>query len=75
MRETLTNIIKEILESNGEKLSVELNEDVQLKEIGLTSFDLAVLTVELENIYDIDIFEDGLISTIGEIETILKANQ
>ena len=75
MRETLTNIIKEILESNGEKLSVELNEDVQLKEIGLTSFDLAVLTVEIENIYDIDIFEDGLISTIGEIETILKANQ
>lgn len=75
MRETLTNIIKEILESNGEKLSVELNEDIQLKEIGLTSFDLAVLTVEIENIYDIDIFEDGLISTIGEIETILKANQ
>ena len=72
MRETLENIIKEILESNGEKLSVELNEDTQLKEIGLTSFDLAVLTVE---IYDIDIFEDGLISTIGEIETILKSNQ
>ena len=29
MRVTLTNIIKEILESNGEKLSVELNEDTQ----------------------------------------------
>jgi acyl carrier protein len=75
MRVTLTNIIKEILESNGEKLSVELNEGTQFKEIGLTSFDLAVLTVEIENIYDIDVFEDGLISTIGEIEIILKANQ
>ena len=51
MRVTLTNIIKEILESNGEKLSVELNEGTQFKEIGLTSFDLAVLTVEIENIY------------------------
>ena len=75
MREILTNIIKEILESNGEKLSIKLNEDTQFKDIGLTSFDLAVLTVEIENIYDIDIFEDGLISTIGEIENILKANK
>ena len=33
----------------------------------LTSFDLAELTVKLEDEYGIDIFEDGLVNTVGEI--------
>ena len=37
------------------------------EEIGFTSFDLAELTVKIEDEFDIDIFEDGLVSTIGEI--------
>ena len=36
-------------------------------QIGFTSFDLAELTVRIEDEFDIDIFEDGLITTIGEI--------
>lgn len=32
-----------------------------------TSFDLAELTVKIEDEFDIDIFEDGLVNTIGEI--------
>lgn len=35
--------------------------------IGFSSFDLADLTVRLEDEFDIDIFEDGLVNTIGEI--------
>lgn len=33
----------------------------------LTSFDLAELTVKIEDEYDVDIFEDGVVNTLGEI--------
>lgn len=35
--------------------------------LNLTSFDLAELTVKIVDEFDIDIFEDGLVSTVGEI--------
>jgi len=41
-------------------------------DIGFTSFDLAELTVRIEDKFGIDIFEDGLITTIGEIYKKLK---
>lgn len=41
-------------------------------DLGLTSFDLAELTVRLEDEFDIDIFEDGLVNTVGEIFTKLQ---
>ena len=37
------------------------------EDYGFTSFDLAELTVKIEDEYDIDIFEDGLVNTVGEI--------
>ena len=43
-------------------LSYTLRDD-----IGFTSFDLAELTVRIEDEFDIDIFEDGLVNTVGEI--------
>jgi acyl carrier protein len=45
-----------------------LNKETTLREdLALTSFDLAELTVKIEDEFDIDIFEDGLVNTIGEI--------
>ena len=45
-----------------------INADTKLREdLNLTSFDLAELTVKIEDEFDIDIFEDGLVSTVGEI--------
>jgi len=41
-------------------------------DIGFTSFDLAELTVRIEDKFGIDIFEDGLITTIGEVYKKLK---
>ena len=41
-------------------------------DIGFTSFDLAELTVRIEDEFDIDIFEDGLVATVGEIYSKLK---
>lgn len=51
----------------------KINETDRLRdEIGFTSFDLAELTVRIEDEFDIDIFEDGLVSYIGEIYSKLK---
>ena len=36
-------------------------------DLGFTSFDLAELTVRIEDEFDMDIFEDGLVNTVGEI--------
>ena len=74
MIKAVTEIIKEILEDNGEKLTTEVTKQTQLRDLGLTSFDLATLTVEIEDRFDVDIFEDGIVSTIGEIIEVLEAN-
>jgi len=50
-----------------------INAETKLREdLALTSFDLAELTVKIEDEFDIDIFEDGLVSTVGEIITKLE---
>lgn len=49
-----------------------LNTDVLRDEIGFSSFDLAELTVRIEDEFDIDIFEDGLVSTVGDIFDLMK---
>ena len=72
---------KEILEIiNKIRVAKELDAVSELKatdrlreELGLTSFDLAELTVKIEDEFDIDIFEDGLVSTVGEIFAKLEA--
>ncbi len=51
-----------------------IHENDRLREdYGFTSFDLAELTVKIEDEYDIDIFEDGLVNTVGEIFAKLEA--
>ncbi len=42
-------------------------EDRLRDDLDLTSFDLAELTVNIEAEFDVDIFEDGLVNTIGEV--------
>ena len=45
---------------------INVTDDLR-NDLDLTSFDLAELTVKIEDEFDIDIFEDGLVNTIGEI--------
>lgn len=64
----LLDIINEIKEAKGENLLTSLDKDMKLRDdLGLDSFDLALLTAKIEDEFDIDVFEDGLIETIGEI--------
>lgn len=68
MEEQLLIIINEIRAAKGLSAVSSLNVDDNLRnDLGMTSFDLAELTVRIEDEFDIDIFEDGLVDTIGEI--------
>lgn len=57
---------------NLEPLAEISHSDKLRDRIGFTSFDLAELTVRIEDEFDIDIFEDGLVATVGEIYEKLK---
>lgn len=68
MKEKILGIVNEIRQAKELAPVASLSESDSLREdLSLTSFDLAELTVKLEDEFDIDIFEDGLVSTIGEI--------
>ena len=68
MEQAILDIINEIRAAKELAPVETVDADTRLREdLGLTSFDLAELTVKIEDMFDIDIFEDGLVDTIGEI--------
>lgn len=74
MKEVVLQIVNEIRVAKGLATLTVLNDSDRLREdLGFTSFDLAELTVKIEDEFDIDIFEDGLVSTVGEIFAKLQA--
>jgi acyl carrier protein len=73
MEEKVLEIINSIRVSKGlnELLAMQPESDLR-NDIEFTSFDLAELTVKIEDEFDIDIFEDGLVNTVNEIYQKLK---
>ena len=70
----LLGVVNSIRENKELDNLSEIHESDRLREdYGFTSFDLAELTVKIEDEFDIDIFEDGLVSTVGEIFAKLEA--
>ena len=68
MQTKVLEVINDIRASKNMEAVVTLKEGDKLRDdLGLTSFDLAELTVRIEDEFDIDIFEDGLVNTVGEI--------
>ena len=64
----ILKIINTVLKNRGKKEVLEINEKSDLRvQIGFDSLDLAELTVRIEAEYDIDIFQDGIVNTVGEI--------
>lgn len=64
----LKEIINTVLDNRDKPKIDEINESMSLRDdIGFDSLDLAELTARIEVEYDVDIFEDGLISTVGQI--------
>lgn len=71
MKEKVIEIVKDILIENDFELNLDINENTNLRELGLTSFDLATLTVMLEDEFGIDVFENGIVYTIKDIVLVL----
>ncbi|WP_028843981.1 acyl carrier protein [Pseudothermotoga elfii] len=68
MEEEVKKIINKILERKKKEPLKELNYDLSLRnDLDMDSLDLAELTVRIEDAFGIDVFEDGIIDTIGEI--------
>ena len=73
--EKLKEIINEVL-LNSELEAVERLESSKLltNDLGMDSLMLAELTVRIEMEFGIDIFEDGIVTTVGEIIAKLGLN-
>lgn len=68
MENKVLEIINLIRVNKNMSLLKELRRADRLREdYGFSSFDLAELTVRIEDEFEVDVFEDGLISTAGEI--------
>jgi acyl carrier protein len=70
MRSKVIEIINEILVESGQPAinSNEITNESDLRnDLGLGSLDLAVLTVKLEDLTGIDVFENGVITKFGEL--------
>jgi|LakMenEpi03Aug12_release.lakeMendotaPanAssembly.Ray.scaffolds.fasta_scaffold1028596_2 acyl carrier protein len=73
MKKNLKEIINEIQKENGVKLSITLNDnDDLINDIGLDSLDLAQLTVMIEDIYGIDVFENKIVRKVYEIKELIS---
>lgn len=69
----LLAIINTIRENAGNPPLQELTGGMDIRnDLGFSSLDLAELTVRIESEFGVDIFEDGLIFTVGEIKEKLK---
>jgi acyl carrier protein len=68
MQEKLLIIINSIKRNKFEDPISEINPEQKLREdLNFDSFDLAELTVKIEEEFGVDIFEDGLVNSVNEI--------
>jgi len=69
----LYEIVNEVLESNELDTQNTFKDTDNLKDdLGMDSFNLAELTVMIEDEFNIDIFEGDMVFTIGDIKTKLN---
>lgn len=68
MEQRILEIINVIRESKGQPMISTISSSDSLRNTyGFSSFDLAELTVRIEDEFGVDIFEDGLVDTVGEV--------
>ncbi|MBT8297891.1 MAG: acyl carrier protein [Maribacter sp.] len=75
MKTQVIELIKEILSEKDQKIDFEITENSNLRELGMSSYDLATLTVNIEDEFDIDVFEDGVVETVGEVIKVLESKK
>ncbi|OUS12187.1 acyl carrier protein [Nonlabens dokdonensis] len=68
MNSAILESINEVKEGKGDEAITSVSNTTHLRDdLGLDSFDLAELTVRIEEKTGVDIFENGVVETIGEI--------
>lgn len=69
----LLSVINQVLENKLRPPVLELHPGLRLREdLGFESLDLAELTVRIEEKFGVDVFADGLVNTVGEIEAKIR---
>ncbi len=64
----LLHIVNQIRENKQRDPLDSINPDMKLRnDVGFDSLDLAELTVRIESEYGVDVFEEGIVETVGEI--------
>lgn len=70
---SLLHIINEMREENDQEELEKLDDTMHLRDdLELDSLMLAELTVRIEDEFDVDIFADGIVQTIGEVREKLE---
>lgn len=73
MDEKIIHFIQIVLKNSNREIPDFIGNNQNLrKDLGFDSLMLAELTVHIEDEYDVDIFEDGMVNTINEIVEIIK---
>jgi len=73
MQAQLLEIVNSIKRNKYEDAISDLSPELRLREdLNFDSFDLAELTVKIEEDFQTDIFADGLVNTVGEIYSKLQ---
>lgn len=68
----LLEIINTIRSQKGNTPLISIADNDLLREnMGFDSFDLAELTVRIEDDFGVDVFEDGIVSSVGEILSLI----
>ena len=74
MEQHIFEIINTVLDNRNKERITSINSSMNLRDdIGFDSLDLAELTVRIEAEYNIDVFEENIVNTVGEIIDLLKA--
>lgn len=73
MSPDLLQLVNEVRHNKHQPPVTQLSPSSRLREdLGFESLDLAELTVRIEEKFGVDVFADGLVSTIGEISAKIE---
>lgn len=73
MKSKLIFIINQVLTGKGNSEITDISSSTNLRtDLGFDSFDLAELTVRIEEEFGIDIFQNGIVNEYGDIEKLLN---
>ncbi len=74
MQEKLLEVINTVRLNKGQSPLTHITDNMRLRQdCGFDSFDLAELTVRIEEALQVDIFAAGVVKTIGEVLRRLPA--